>query len=103
MLCAASPDTPEIGARLAAAVAGRPRVRWINAMLPHDDVVQLDSHAQVFVCPSVHAAFGLINLEAMACATAVVASRVGGIPDVVVDGETGVLVPPASPRRSPPR
>lgn len=98
VLCAASPDTPELEARLRAEVADRPRVRFINAMLPHDDVVQLYSHARVFVCPSVYEPFGLINLEAMACGTAVVASRVGGIPEVVVDGETGVLLPPDDPQ-----
>ena len=97
MLVAASPDTPELAARLAAAVANRPRVRFINAMLPHADVVELYSHATVFVCPSIYEPFGLINLEAMACGTAVVASRVGGIPEVVVDGETGMLVPPGDP------
>jgi starch synthase len=96
-LVAASPDTPEMAARLAAAVANRPRVRWINAMLPHADVVELYTHATVFVCPSIYEPFGLINLEAMACGTAVAASRVGGIPEVVVDGETGVLVPPGDP------
>jgi glycogen synthase len=98
VLCAASPDTPELEARLRAEVADRPRVRFINAMLPHDDVVQLYSHARVFVCPSVYEPFGLINLEAMACGTPVVASRVGGIPEVVVDGETGVLLPPNDPQ-----
>jgi glycogen synthase len=94
VLCASSPDTPELLARLEAAVAGRPRVRWINAMLPVPEVVELYSHAALFVCPSIYEPFGLINLEAMACGTPVVASRVGGIPEVVVDGETGRLVPP---------
>jgi len=94
VLCASSPDTPELLARLEVAVAGRPEIRWINAMLPVPEVVQLYSHAAVFVCPSIYEPFGLINLEAMACGTPVVASRVGGIPEVVVDGETGRLVEP---------
>jgi glycogen synthase len=94
VLCASSPDTPAIEARLSAAVAGRPRIRWINAILPRDEVVELYSHASLFVCPSVYEPFGLINLEAMACETPVIATRVGGIPEVVVDDETGWLVPP---------
>jgi glycogen synthase len=94
VLCASSPDTPELLRRLEAAVGGRPEIRWINAMLPVPEVAQLYSHAAVFVCPSIYEPFGLINLEAMACGTAVVASRVGGIPEVVVDGETGWLVEP---------
>ncbi len=85
---------PDLTAFLEAAVAGRPQVRWINAMVPVAEVVQLYSHAAAFVCPSIYEPFGLINLEAMACGTAVVASRVGGIPEVVVDGETGWLVEP---------
>jgi starch synthase len=97
VLCASSPDTPELLARLEAAVAGRPAVRWINAMLPVAEVVELYSHAAVFACPSIYEPFGLINLEAMACGTPVVASRVGGIPEVVVDGETGWLVEPGDP------
>jgi glycogen synthase len=98
VLCASSPDTPAIEARLAAAaVAGRPRIRWINAVLPRDEVVELYSHARAFVCPSVYEPFGLINFEAMACETPVIATRVGGIPEVVVDDETGWLVPPGDP------
>lgn len=72
---------------------GRVRVVWIDQMLPREEVVPLLSAAHVFACRSVYEPFGLVNLEAMACATAVVASEVGGIPEVVVDGETGLLVP----------
>lgn len=96
VLCAGAPDTPEIGREMAARVArvsaGRPGVRWIREMLPRADVIQLYEHAAVFCCPSVYEPFGIINLEAMACETAVVASRVGGIPEVVVPEETGLLV-----------
>jgi glycogen synthase len=97
VLCASAPDTPEIEERLRRAVAGQPRIRWINEMVPVEVVTQLYSHAAVFCCPSVYEPFGLINLEAMACETPVVASAVGGILEVVEDGTTGVLVPPANP------
>jgi alpha-maltose-1-phosphate synthase len=97
VLCAGAPDTREIAAEMEAAVAeaqaGRPDVHWIAEMVDKPTVRQLYSHAAVFACPSVYEPFGIINLEAMACETAVVASAVGGIPDVVVDGETGLLVP----------
>jgi len=92
VLCASAPDTPEIEKRLARAVRGHPNVLWINEMVPVEAVIQLYSHAAVFACPSVYEPFGLINLEAMACQTPVVASSVGGILEVVTDGETGILV-----------
>jgi glycogen synthase len=97
VLCASAPDTPEIEQRLRRALPQHPNVTWINAMVPVDDVVQLYSHAAVFACPSVYEPFGLINLEAMACEIPVVASGVGGILEVVEDGVTGYLVPPARP------
>jgi len=97
VLCASAPDTPEIETRLRRALTERSNVLWINEMVKHEVVVQLYSHAAVFCCPSVYEPFGIINLEAMACETPVVASAVGGILEVVVDGETGILVPPADP------
>jgi glycogen synthase len=97
VLCAGAPDTPEIAAEMAAAVGEaktvNPNVHWIAEMVDKPTVRQLYGHAAVFCCPSVYEPFGIINLEAMACQTAVVASAVGGIPEVVVDGETGLLVP----------
>jgi alpha-maltose-1-phosphate synthase len=96
VLCAGAPDTPEIAAETTAAVAAlaaaRPGVIWIQKMLQPAEVRQLLSHATVFVCPSVYEPLGIVNLEAMACGTAVVASDVGGIPEVVDDGTTGRLV-----------
>jgi starch synthase len=97
VLCAGAPDTPEISAELQRKVSEargfNPRVIWIDKMLSKQEAIQLYSHATVFCCPSVYEPFGIINLEAMACKAAVVASAVGGIKEVVVDGETGFLVP----------
>jgi alpha-maltose-1-phosphate synthase len=97
VLCAGQPDTPEIDAEMRAGVAlaqaERPNVVWIGEMVSREAARQLYSHAAVFCCPSVYEPFGIINLEAAACETPVVASAVGGIPEVVVDGETGLLVP----------
>ena len=96
VIAASSPDTPEIAAEVEGLIervreAGRDLV-WIDHFIPREDLIHLHSHATVFVCPSVYEPFGLVILEAMACETAVVASSVGGIPEIVVDGETGFLV-----------
>jgi starch synthase len=97
VLCAGAPDTPEIAAEMKSAVeqakAKRSDVIWIEEMVDKKTVIELYSHAAVFCCPSIYEPFGIINLEAMACETAVVATAVGGIKEVVVDGETGFLVP----------
>jgi alpha-maltose-1-phosphate synthase len=97
VLCAGAPDTKEILAEVEHLVdqlaKSRQGVVWIREMLPRADVVALLSAATAFVCPSIYEPLGIVNLEAMACETAVVATATGGIPEVVVDGETGVLVP----------
>jgi len=96
VLAAGSPDEPAIGAEVETLIkelsAERGNIHWIKDMLPHDELTSLLSHARVFLCPSIYEPLGIVNLEAMACETAVVASKVGGIPEVVVDGETGLLV-----------
>uniref|UniRef100_UPI001942F9D0 glycogen synthase n=1 Tax=Actinoplanes couchii TaxID=403638 RepID=UPI001942F9D0 len=97
VLLAGAPDTPEIAAEVAALVADLQKTRdgviWVQEMLPKQEVIQVLTHATVFVCPSIYEPMGIVNLEAMACETAVVATATGGIPEVVADGETGVLVP----------
>ena len=101
VLCAGQPDTAELAAEVTSLVAGlratRSGVIWLPEMLPKRDVIQLLSHATVFAIPSIYEPLGIVNLEAMACATAVVGSRTGGIPEVVAEGETGLLVPPGEP------
>jgi alpha-maltose-1-phosphate synthase len=97
VLCAGAPDTPEIAAEMRQKVEearrGHPRIIWIEKMVTKAEVIQLYSHARVFCCPSIYEPFGIINLEAMACRTPVVASATGGIREVVVEGETGYLIP----------
>jgi starch synthase len=97
VLCAGSADTPELGAEVQRLVdelqATREGVIWIEQMLPKAQVIQLISHATVFACPSIYEPLGIVNLEAMGCEAAVVATATGGIVEVVVDGETGLLVP----------
>ena len=97
VLLAGAPDTPEIAAEVKELVdelnASREGVLWIPEMLPKREVIQILTHSTVFVCPSVYEPMGIVNLEAMACETAVVATATGGIPEVVADGVTGLLVP----------
>jgi alpha-maltose-1-phosphate synthase len=97
VLLAGAPDTPEIGAEVEALAASLHRARdgviWVREMLPKHEVIQVLTHSTVFVCPSVYEPMGIVNLEAMACETAVVATATGGIPEVVDDGVTGLLVP----------
>jgi starch synthase len=98
VLLAGAPDTPEIAAEFTEAFGELEKVRpgtvtWVQEMLPRESVRQVLTHATVFACPSIYEPLGIVNLEAMACETAVVASAVGGIPEVVVDGTTGLLVP----------
>ena len=105
VLCAAAPDTPELAEEMRVGVeraeARRPGIIWINEMVDQQAARELYSHAAVFICPSIYEPFGIINLEAMACETAVVASSVGGIKEVVGDGETGFLVPLEQMKESP--
>jgi glycogen synthase len=105
VLCAAAPDTPEIAEEMKTAVEQAKKQRtgiiWIDEMVDQKTACELYSHAAVFCCPSIYEPFGIINLEAMACETAVVASAVGGIKEVVVDGETGFLVPLEQMKESP--
>lgn len=97
VLCAGAPDTPDIMTEVEGLVGGlratRDGVVWIPEMLPRRDVVALLTAATAFACPSIYEPLGIVNLEAMACETAVVATATGGIPEVVVPGGTGLLVP----------
>ena len=105
VLCAGAPDTPEIAAEMKAAVQAAQekhgKVVWIEEMVNNTTKIELYSHAAVFCCPSIYEPFGIINLEAMACETPVVASAVGGIKEVVVHGETGFLVPVEQMKQTP--
>ncbi|WP_434639965.1 glycogen synthase [Thermoanaerobacterium thermosaccharolyticum] len=97
VLCASTPDTEEIKMEMEEKVKLYPNIIWIDKMVTKEEIIELYSNAEVFVCPSIYEPFGIINLEAMACNTPVVASATGGIKEVVVDGETGFLVEPGNP------
>jgi alpha-maltose-1-phosphate synthase len=101
VICAGQADTPELEAEVGELArelrASRDGVTWISGMLAKREVIQLLTHATLFACPSLYEPLGIVNLEAMACGTAVVGSRVGGIPEVVADRQTGLLVPPGDP------
>jgi alpha-maltose-1-phosphate synthase len=101
VICAGQADTPELESEVSELArqlrANRSGVIWLSKMLAKREVIQLLTHATVFACPSLYEPLGIVNLEAMACGTAVVGSRVGGVPEVVADGETGLLVPPGDP------
>lgn len=105
VLCAGAPDTLEIAEEMKQSVAeakkDRDNIFWIEKMLSKPEIIQLYSHADVFCCPSIYEPFGIINVEAMACKTAVVASAVGGIKEVVVHNETGILVPVEQQKEAP--
>jgi starch synthase len=96
VLLPSAPDTPEVGEEMRAGADAlaeqRHGVLWLEQILPRPQLVQVLTHSALALCPSVYEPFGLVNVEAMACGTAVVASDVGGIPEIVVDGETGILV-----------
>jgi glycogen synthase len=97
VFCAGAPDTQEIKQEMETQIAWiqkkRKNIVWIQEMLPQPDILQIYSHASVFCCPSVYEPFGIINLEAMACGTPVVGTKIGGIPEIIEDGKTGILVP----------
>ena len=104
MLCAGAPDTPEIAKETEDLIANLKQIRegiiLISEMLPREKIKVLYSHARVFACPSLYEPFGIINLEAMSCETPVVGSAVGGIPEIIIEGETGYLIPLESISRS---
>lgn len=101
VLCAGQADTPELGTEVSGLVEHLAQIRsgviWLEGMLRRTEVIQILSHATVFACPSLYEPLGIVNLEAMACGVAVVATNVGGIPEVVLDAQTGLLVPPNDP------
>lgn len=99
VFCTSAPDTKEVEDEIRQKLEGTTNTLWINKLLKEEQYIELYSNASVFACPSIYEPFGIINLEAMACKTPVVASAVGGIKEVVVEGETGFFVEPAKPKQ----